>query len=209
MSECKTVLRFFTIADYEEEEQWLHQQHSRGWKLVKMIPPCFYRFEKCQPEDVVYRLDYQNGQENGNYFQMFHDYGWEYLGQCVGWLYFRKSAAQGSCQEDSTLFSDNASKLDLITRVCKTRLLPLLGIFLCCIVPNFISSIETHAPGAVGLTVFFSAATVLYGALLLYCRDETAEAAEKIRRAMSLLCKQLKKHREAVFSSLPGAFVFS
>ena len=82
MSECKTVLRFFTIADYEEEEQWLHQQHSRGWKLVKMIPPCFYRFEKCQPEDVVYRLDYQNGQENGNYFQMFHDYGWEYLGQC-------------------------------------------------------------------------------------------------------------------------------
>ena len=97
MSECKTVLRFFTIADYEEEEQWLHQQHSRGWKLVKMIPPCFYRFEKCQPEDVVYRLDYQNGQENGNYFQMFHDYGWEYLGQCVGWLYFRKSAAQGSC----------------------------------------------------------------------------------------------------------------
>ena len=92
MSECKTVLRFFTIADYEEEEQWLHQQHSRGWKLVKMIPPCFYRFEKCQPEDVVYRLDYQNGQENGNYFQMFHDYGWEYLGQCVGKEAIRRTA---------------------------------------------------------------------------------------------------------------------
>lgn len=179
MSERKTVLRFFTIADYEEEEQWLHQQHSQGWKLIKMIPPCFYHFEKCQPEDVVYRLDYQNGQENGNYFQMFHDYGWEYLGQCVGWLYFRKPTAQGSCQEDSTLFSDNATKLDLITRVCKTRLLPLLGIFLCCIVPNFINSIETHAPSAVGLTVFFSAATVLYGALLLYCGTKLRKLRKK------------------------------
>ena len=63
--------------------------------------------------------------------------------------------------------------------MCKTRLLPLLGIFLCCIVPNFISSIETHAPGAVGLTVFFSAATVLYGALLLYCGTKLRKLRKK------------------------------
>ena len=34
MSECKTVLRFFTIADYEEEEQWLHQQHRSSLEAL-------------------------------------------------------------------------------------------------------------------------------------------------------------------------------
>ena len=29
----KTMLRFFTIADYEEEELWLREQHRSGWRL--------------------------------------------------------------------------------------------------------------------------------------------------------------------------------
>ena len=49
MPETKTMIRFFTIADYEEEEIWLHEQHKNGWKLHKMIPPCLYIFEKCTP----------------------------------------------------------------------------------------------------------------------------------------------------------------
>lgn len=28
MNDRKTVIRFFTIADYEEEEVWLHDQHK-------------------------------------------------------------------------------------------------------------------------------------------------------------------------------------
>ena len=90
MNNKKTVIRFFTIADYEDEEIWLHNQHMSGWKLVKMIPPCFYIFEKCTPAKVAYRLDYKNNSETSNYFQIFRDYGWEYIGRCVGWLYFRK-----------------------------------------------------------------------------------------------------------------------
>ena len=31
----KTFVHFFTIADYEEEEAWLSQKHSEGWKFVK------------------------------------------------------------------------------------------------------------------------------------------------------------------------------
>lgn len=43
MNNKKTVIRFFTIADYEDEEIWLHNQHMSGWKLVKMIH--YYRQE--------------------------------------------------------------------------------------------------------------------------------------------------------------------
>lgn len=76
MNNRKTAVRFFTIADYEEEEVWLHNQHKNGWKLLRMIPPCFYIFEKCTPEDMAYRLDYKNNAETSNYFQIFRDYGW-------------------------------------------------------------------------------------------------------------------------------------
>ena len=106
----KTEIKVFTIADYEEEEIWLRQQHQKGWKIMKMIPPCFYIFESCEPEDVIYRLDFRNREQSGEYLQMVKDFGWEYVGQCVGWLYFRKKADEAQTAEESELFSDNPSK---------------------------------------------------------------------------------------------------
>lgn len=41
MSNTKTVIRFFTIADYEEEEAWLRSRHNSGWKLAKLLSPAF------------------------------------------------------------------------------------------------------------------------------------------------------------------------
>lgn len=52
--------------------------------------PYFYVFESCEPQDVVYRLDYKNNTEAGDYYQFFHNYGWEYFNRCMGWMYFRK-----------------------------------------------------------------------------------------------------------------------
>lgn len=169
MNEKRTVLHFFTIADYEEEENWLHEQHKNGWKLHKMIPPCLYIFEKCAPEDVIYRLDYKNGAENVNYFQLFTDYGWEYIGRCVGWLYFCKPASAQNAEQDGELFSDNESKIDLIRHIMKTRMLPLSVIFLCCVFPNFMRVIETGGRSSVAVTVSFSAMMLLYVFLLTYC----------------------------------------
>jgi hypothetical protein len=56
----ETKFRFFTIADYEEEEIWLRKMHNEGLKLVKVIPPGIYTFEECEPEDVIYRMDFSN-----------------------------------------------------------------------------------------------------------------------------------------------------
>lgn len=169
MSGRKTFIRFFTIADYEEEEVWLRKQHKNGWGLLKMIPPCFYVFEKCAPEDVVYRLDYKNNAETGGYFQLFKDYGWEYIGRCLGWLYFRKPSAEMDSEQDGEIFSDNGSKIDMISDLVKTRLLPLLVIFFCCVLPNFIRSVEISDPLAAAFTVFFAVMTLLYLYLIVHC----------------------------------------
>ena len=94
MNNRKNTIRFFSIADYGEEEVWLHDQHKNGWKLSRMIPPCFYIFEKCTPEDVAYRLDYKNNTETNNYFQIFRDYGWEYIGVLDGCIFANRYQKQ-------------------------------------------------------------------------------------------------------------------
>lgn len=181
MNNRKTVIRFFTIADYEDEEVWLNNQHKNGWKLLKMIPPCLFIFEACTPEDVAYRLDYKNNAETGNYFQIFKDYGWEYIGRCFGWLYFRKPLSETDSEQDGEIFSDNESRIDMIDHVLKTRLLPLMIMFLCCVLPNFIRSIGTSDPISIVFTVFFSVMTLLYLYLIIYCGSKLQKLRKKYR----------------------------
>lgn len=166
----KVKIHFFTIADYEEEEIWLRKQHQQGLRFVKMVPPCFYVFEECTPEDVVYRLDYKNSSASSDYKQMFQDYGWEYVGDCVGWLYFRKCSSEIQQENDGEIFSDVQSKADMIQHVLKTRMIPLLLIFFCCLIPNWVRSFS----GSLGkadyfLMALFSALVVLYLFLIIHC----------------------------------------
>ena len=167
MANKKICVRLFTIADYEEEEIWLREKHKDGWKLVKTTPPCFYVFERCTPEDVVYRLDYKNNTESGDYYQLFRDYGWEYFNRCMGWLYFRKPVS-GS-EQDTEIFSDDISRMDMVNHIVKTRMLPLLIIFSCCVMPGFIRSVNENYPFANVFSIVFSVLVLIYLALFLHC----------------------------------------
>ncbi len=182
MSNRKTLTRFFTIADYEEEEIWLRRQHKNGWKLVKTVLPCFYIFEKCTPEDVVYRLDYKNHTENGDYFQIFQDYGWEYFNRCTGWLYFRKPMSETDSEQDAEIFSDDSSRLEMVSNIVRTRMLPLLIIFFCCVVPNFIRSIDMDKPHAYVFTAIFSVLFLLYLYLFIHCGLKLRKLKNKYSR---------------------------
>ena len=166
----KTVLRFFTIADFEEEETWLRKMHASGWKFVSYVF-CFYTFESCQPEDVIYRLDFKNAGQTPDYMQMLADFGWEYIDDCFGFLYFRKPADRVQAEEDGELFSDRESKLDLVTRIVKRRLLPLIVIFFCCVIPNFLrySLGDEAGLAATVFSVFFGVMFVIYCGLIAYC----------------------------------------
>ena len=167
----KTIYKFITIADYEEEEVWLREQHRSGWKLVKMTPPCQFKFESCDPEDVIYRLDYKNDTHTEEYLQMVKDFGWEYVDKFGGWLYFRKPASEAETEEDGELFSDNESRLEMVTKIVKTRLWPLVFLFLCCIIPNLLNSMNGLYDGFWGtfFTTFFGIMFVIYVVLILHC----------------------------------------
>ena len=118
MKNTKTLFRFYTLFEYEEEEAFLEKQHKNGWKVVSYKLPGFYKFEKCEPEDMTYRIDFtnENGAKNSEYRQMFADNGWEFLWSVNGFSIFRKERASAS-QGNNEIFTDNASKLQMLQKI--------------------------------------------------------------------------------------------
>lgn len=175
-------IRFFTVADFEEEEAWLRSMHRRGLRLARTAPPCFFYFEECPPEDVIYRLDFKNNTQSAEYMQMVRDFGWEECGRCLGWLYFRRSADDIPAQEEAELFSDGSSKLEMVRRVILTRMLPLLVIFLCCVIPGFFRSAD-HTANGLGVFLFglFTALLAVYVYLIVYCGLKLWRLSRKYR----------------------------
>lgn len=116
----KTEFKFFTIADWQEEEEYLSLMHKNGWRLKK-IGFMDYHFEKCEPENVTYRLDYNKASVNDKegYLQMFKDCGWEYIFNKFGYSYFRKKEEPGDKERE--IFSDSRSKIEMMERVIKSR----------------------------------------------------------------------------------------
>ena len=125
MGNTKKEFKWFTITQYKQEEEYLSSMHRKGWRFTKVIFPGIYSFEECEPENVTYRLDYnQDGIANkAEYVQMFFDCGWEYLFDFVGYSYFRK-ASEGA-EDNEEIFCDDESKFDMMKRVYKGRIIPL------------------------------------------------------------------------------------
>ncbi len=157
----KKELKFFSILEHEKEEKYLQEMHKEGWKFVKISKLGLYHFEKCKPEDVVYQLDYnKEGLENkAEYVQMFKDCGWEYMQDYFGYSYFRKSASEMTDNEEA-IFCDDSSRLEMLDRVYKGRVVPLFFIFFMVIIPQLVFSITIHKEPV--LTAFYSAALIIY-----------------------------------------------
>lgn len=137
---------YFMLPDYEKEEEYLREMHRDGWKFTHVTLPGVYHFEKCDPDDIVYRIDFnpQSADKKRDYIRMFEDYGWEYLQDLNEFSYFRKSAEEA----DTEIFSDNASKVDMMRRIFTKRMIPVLVIFFCCMLPNVTNILRlgiTHA----------------------------------------------------------------
>lgn len=79
--ETMKQFRYFTIFNHKKEEDYLIEKHKSGWKFTRVSGLGVYHFEKCEPKDVVYQLDYnpQTKDTKQEYLQMFADCGWDYI----------------------------------------------------------------------------------------------------------------------------------
>lgn len=163
----KTEFRYFTIVQWKKEQEYLQERHRSGWKFTHVNGLGIYHFESCDPEEVVYQLDYNpdGTAHKEEYVQMFRDCGWEYLQDYVGYSYFRKPVSQMQGAEE--IFCDDASRLDMLKRVFRGRMIPLIFIFFFIIVPQLVLRSIMDDPVSRFLGGMFFVLAVLYLILFL------------------------------------------
>ena len=142
--EKKVVYRIATIADYDREALYLRKMHAEGWKLKEvtysnLVVAVKYTFEKCQPEQVSYQLDLypMKKSERASYLQLFKDCGWEHITNFNGFSYFRKAHSEIESDAEFEIYNDATGKLDMVNRILRLRLLPVL-FFLSMLIPLFL-----------------------------------------------------------------------
>ena len=135
--EKKIVYRIFTIADYDREALYFREMHAKGWKLRKvsysiLLFAVKYTFEKCQPEQVSYQLDFypMEKSERVSYLQLFKDCGWEHITDFNGFSYFRKLHSGIESDAEFEIYNDAVGKLAMVKRILTRRMLPILLLFL-------------------------------------------------------------------------------
>ena len=173
----KKEFHYFVLTDYEYEEAYLRDMHKNGFRLKKVSLPGFYYFEQCEPEDVIYKLDFnpQSKSERQAYLQMYQDYGWEYLQDMNDYSYFRKKASTAEHEKDLEIFSDDESKMEMLKKIFMKRMLPIFVIFLLCVVSQIVKLIfplahcQLQDGWDVGLLCFLIVVFVLYVYIIGRC----------------------------------------
>lgn len=152
----KKEFHYFVLTDYEIEEEYLRKMHNDGFKFVKVTLPGFYYFEECEPEDVVYKLDFNTKTiaEKQDFIQMYEDYGWEYIQDMNDYSYFRKKVSEAEGENDLEVFSDVESKYEMLKRIFMNRMLPIAAIFLVCILPQAVRFFEEGLWAKWGIVLF-------------------------------------------------------
>ena len=100
------VFKFFWADQDVAQEQWLRAMAKQGLHLKSLNALCVWTFEKGEPADMAYRVDFPSSNDK-HFDQLLEDAGWEKAAVLLGWHYWRKPVEAGVEPE---IFTDSASK---------------------------------------------------------------------------------------------------
>jgi len=172
----RTVFHLFWAWQDEKEERWLREMARKGWHL-RRAGVIRYTFERGDPAEVVYRVDYQNlrSRDRAEYLGIFRAAGWEHVGEVSSWHFFRTEADAGA---DPQIFSDAESRVAMHKRVLAVLIvfLPILNIG----VMNLMRGPHPGRPD--WLENVFVVGTVLYVLIMLLWAYAIVRIAVRIRQ---------------------------
>lgn len=94
---------FWDDADHAIE-RWLESMAREGLHLKRIgCLRTLFIFERGEPAEVTYRIDFQLWRIDQNYLQLFQDAGWERVDHLLGWQYWRVPAGKAAVAE---IFTD-------------------------------------------------------------------------------------------------------
>ena len=93
--------------DEDKDILMLEEMSAEGYTLVGINCSGYYKFEKAQPEDCIYSVDYTDlkpkGEEFNQYKEIFESSGWKYVCSYDTFHYFK--APKGT----TSIYTDNAT----------------------------------------------------------------------------------------------------
>ncbi|MBQ2843480.1 MAG: DUF2812 domain-containing protein [Alistipes sp.] len=112
----KKVWRYYNIAEYEQEEQWINEMAKEGWQLTA-IGWCRYIFRRGTPGEYIYKLDVvertASDEVKESYFNFLTECGIRVVGEFKDWIYLQKKAADGPFD----MKDDTYAKLRTVNKV--------------------------------------------------------------------------------------------
>jgi hypothetical protein len=120
----RRVFKAYGAWQDEKEERWLRRMAREGWRL-RDVNFMIYTFDRAEPADFVYRMDYQvlAKKDRAEYEGLFRAAGWELVCDFANWKYFRTPAEAGS---NPDIFSDAESRLQKYRRLALALIAVLL-----------------------------------------------------------------------------------
>ena len=170
MEKTITKFRWFWIWNDEKEAAWLSKMSAQGLHLANPGFLGFYKFLGGESRDYVYHLDNLtfNKSDRAVCVKFFRGLGWEYLGQIIGWQYYRKDAKKNA----KDIFADKATRVMMYR-----RMMLITGLFFFALALILWSRLETMGDAAET-----SAATWIVTALLLFCAYAVIRLLIKIKQ---------------------------
>ena len=113
--------KFFTVGDYEKEEDWINKMCSKGYALKDYR---FYRFyfEPCKENEYYYSLELfkdlpssLSGEDFLNYLN--DEWNVEYVCKFRNWAFFRRKKSKGKF----SLFTDISQKVSYFKKILTFR----------------------------------------------------------------------------------------
>lgn len=94
---------FWDDADHVME-RWLERMAREGLHLKRVeVLRSLFIFERGDPAEVHYRIDFRLTRTDAHYLQLFEDAGWQRVDQALGWQFWRAPAGGARSAE---IFTD-------------------------------------------------------------------------------------------------------
>ncbi|WP_088809147.1 MULTISPECIES: DUF2812 domain-containing protein [Listeria] len=119
MKNRKRTIKFFTVANFEKEEQYLEKMAASGWHFEKYRFP-FYYFKQGEPKKMSYQIDFKADLNDlSEYVSLHEDAGFQNVFQYSifqgAWMYFTHETVPNEPQ--AQLYTDSESLIELCKRI--------------------------------------------------------------------------------------------
>lgn len=131
MKTRRTSHKVYGAWEYDREIEDLNRLSAQGWQLEK--GGCFgSTYVKDEQVRYIYQLDYAPSiEDKDRYLSFFEEQGWEYINSTFnGWHYFRKPYKEGMKEDETQIYTDKESLIEMQNRYLRGLILLAVVFFL-------------------------------------------------------------------------------